>query len=124
MKRILPLLLCLVSTNVLAQGQPNIVFILIDNLGYGEGGVYGGGASGSARPRTSSAAEPRRAAARTGRTPASWSCRRGASRSSRRRSERAVSWASRAPMPPASPGRQRGPRERRPCAARPTRKEL
>jgi len=27
---------------VLAQGQPNIVFILIDNLGYGEVGVYGG----------------------------------------------------------------------------------
>jgi hypothetical protein len=83
-----------------------------------------GRASGSARPRTSSAAAPRRAAAGTGRTPASWSCRRGASRSSRRRSERAVSWASRAPMPPASPGRRHGPRERRPCAARPTRREL
>jgi hypothetical protein len=27
-----------------AQQKPNILFILVDNLGYGELGVYGGGA--------------------------------------------------------------------------------
>jgi hypothetical protein len=52
MRRMLSLLLCRISTNVLAQGQPNIVFILIDNLGYGEVGVYGGGVlRGAPTPR-------------------------------------------------------------------------
>src|SRR5262249_59435012 len=52
MKRILPWLLCLLSTCSLAQGQPNIVFILMDNLGYGEVGVYGGGVlRGAPTPR-------------------------------------------------------------------------
>jgi len=27
------------------QSKPNILFILVDNLGYGELGVYGGGAT-------------------------------------------------------------------------------
>jgi arylsulfatase A-like enzyme len=35
-----------------AQAKPNIVFILMDNLGYGEVGVYGGGITrGAATPR-------------------------------------------------------------------------
>lgn len=34
------------------QGNPNIVFILIDNLGYGEVGCYGGGLTrGAPTPR-------------------------------------------------------------------------
>lgn len=34
------------------EKQPNIVFILMDNLGYGEPGVYGGGIlRGAATPR-------------------------------------------------------------------------
>tara|TARA_R110001599_G_scaffold353847_1_gene600000 strand:+ start:5729 stop:6139 length:411 start_codon:yes stop_codon:yes gene_type:complete len=37
------LLLTLTSTQVSAAA-PNIVFILLDNVGYGEFGVYGGGA--------------------------------------------------------------------------------
>jgi arylsulfatase A-like enzyme len=36
----------------LAQSKPNILFILVDNLGYGELGVYGGGATrGAPTPR-------------------------------------------------------------------------
>src|SRR5262245_4770448 len=31
------------STPVFAQDKPSIVFIMADNLGYGEIGVYGGG---------------------------------------------------------------------------------
>jgi arylsulfatase len=35
-----------------ARGKPNIVLILMDNLGYGELGVYGGGIlRGAATPR-------------------------------------------------------------------------
>jgi hypothetical protein len=30
--------------------QPNILFMLVDNLGYGELGVYGGGATRGRRP--------------------------------------------------------------------------
>ena len=43
-----------VSTSASAQPQqkPNIVFMLADNLGYGELGVYGGGIlRGAATPR-------------------------------------------------------------------------
>jgi arylsulfatase len=37
---------------VTAAGKPNIVFILMDNLGYGEVGVYGGGITrGAPTPR-------------------------------------------------------------------------
>ena len=44
MKRIwLMLLLVAASAVAHAQGKPNIVLILMDNLGYGELGVYGGG---------------------------------------------------------------------------------
>ena len=33
-------------------GKPNILFILVDNLGYGELGIYGGGATrGAPTPR-------------------------------------------------------------------------
>src|SRR3954454_17567201 len=41
------------TSNALAQeAKPNILFILVDNLGYGELGVYGGGATrGAATPR-------------------------------------------------------------------------
>ena len=43
--RTLVCLLALLATNAMAQSfdKPNIVFILMDNLGYGEPGVYGGG---------------------------------------------------------------------------------
>ena len=35
-----------------SSGKPNIVFILMDNLGYGEVGVYGGGITrGAPTPR-------------------------------------------------------------------------
>ena len=34
---------CLLTAPALAQTKPNIVFILMDNLGYGELGCYGGG---------------------------------------------------------------------------------
>src|SRR5260221_4303758 len=52
--RLLFLLLATVSVAAFAQtGQkPNILFILVDNLGYGELGVYGGGATrGAPTPR-------------------------------------------------------------------------
>src|SRR6201991_566598 len=55
MKRIFFLLyLSFTSFALLAQTQskPNIVFILMDNLGYGEPGCYGGGLTrGAATPR-------------------------------------------------------------------------
>lgn len=43
------------STNA-ADKQPNIVFILTDNLGYGEIGCYGGGITRGATPRIDSLA--------------------------------------------------------------------
>ena len=36
-------LLAALASPVLSQSKPNIVFILMDNLGYGEVGCYGGG---------------------------------------------------------------------------------
>ncbi|CAE6897861.1 Arylsulfatase [Pseudomonas marincola] len=49
----------LVSTGIAAQtSKPNIVFILTDNLGYGEVGAYGGGITrGAPTPRIDSLAE-------------------------------------------------------------------
>src|ERR1044072_6512080 len=42
-----------ITSHALAQEtKPNILFILVDNLGYGELGVYGGGATrGAPTPR-------------------------------------------------------------------------
>ena len=45
-KFVLLLCLCISSSIIFADekvDQPNIVLILMDNLGYGEIGVYGGG---------------------------------------------------------------------------------
>ncbi len=43
----------LVAGRAWGAEKPNIVFILTDNLGYGELGVYGGGPTrGAATPRT------------------------------------------------------------------------
>ena len=42
----------LVATAAWSQEKPNIVFIFMDNFGYGELGVYGGGITrGGATPR-------------------------------------------------------------------------
>ena len=45
MSRLLPLALAglMFTTSLLAQDRPNIVLILMDNLGFGELGSYGGG---------------------------------------------------------------------------------
>ena len=59
MKRLsIILLLLLAATNAAySQGKPNIVLILMDNLGYGELGVYGGGIlRGAPTPRIDSLA--------------------------------------------------------------------
>lgn len=46
------MLFCFLAAPVLAQTKPNIVFILMDNLGYGELGCYGGGVlRGAPTPR-------------------------------------------------------------------------
>ena len=49
----------LMPAGLLAQtSRPNIVFILTDNLGYGEVGAYGGGVTrGAATPRVDSLAK-------------------------------------------------------------------
>lgn len=47
-KFVLPLYLCIFSSIIFASekvDQPNIILILMDNFGYGEIGVYGGGRS-------------------------------------------------------------------------------
>ena len=46
-KLVLSLFLCISSSIIFASekvDQPNIILILMDNFGYGEIGVYGGGA--------------------------------------------------------------------------------
>src|SRR5678816_3373465 len=51
-RRILFPVFSFLALPVLAQQNPNIVFILMDNLGYGEVGCYGGGITrGAATPR-------------------------------------------------------------------------
>lgn len=50
--RIAALFLILFALPVFAQDKPNIVFIFMDNFGYGELGVYGGGITrGGATPQ-------------------------------------------------------------------------
>ncbi len=50
--RLLLISLVLLAASAQAQDKPNIVFIFMDNLGYGELGVYGGGITrGAATPR-------------------------------------------------------------------------
>ena len=40
------------DANAAPEGAPNVLFMLVDNLGYGELGAYGGGATrGAATPR-------------------------------------------------------------------------
>ena len=53
------LVLCLMTGSVaLAQEKPNILYILVDNLGYGELGTYGGGIlRGAETPRIDALAE-------------------------------------------------------------------
>ena len=41
--KILIVSLLVFSTSAFAEKKPNIVLILMDNFGYGEVGVYGGG---------------------------------------------------------------------------------
>ena len=36
-------MICLISNSVVAQERPNVVVMVMDNLGWGEIGVYGGG---------------------------------------------------------------------------------
>ena len=44
--------LMVLTSSALAQEKPNIVFIFMDNFGYGELGIYGGGITrGGATPR-------------------------------------------------------------------------
>ena len=43
MKQILILVLTLISINSYAQEKPNVIIMMVDNLGWGEIGTYGGG---------------------------------------------------------------------------------
>ena len=45
--RVLALSLLLLPGNAYAQQKPNIVLVLMDNLGWGEPGVYGGAEAGT-----------------------------------------------------------------------------
>ncbi|WP_256354679.1 MULTISPECIES: arylsulfatase [unclassified Variovorax] len=55
---LLAALLCTAPPAQAATGQPNIVLVLMDNLGYGEPGVYGGGITrGAATPRIDALAQ-------------------------------------------------------------------
>ena len=47
-------LLLIASSTALAQDKPNIVFMMADNLGYGDVGVYGGGELRGAHQRPES----------------------------------------------------------------------
>jgi len=55
-------MLCVFGTPGAGQTQdtkPNIVFILMDNLGYGEVGVYGGGITRGAPTLASTSSRPK-----------------------------------------------------------------
>jgi hypothetical protein len=45
--------------------KPNILFMLVDNLGYGELGVYGGARRAAHRPRASTSSRARGCGSRT-----------------------------------------------------------
>jgi len=46
------LVLCLISSAAIAKDKPNVIVMMVDNLGWGELGVYGGGElRGAATPR-------------------------------------------------------------------------
>ena len=52
MKKLLLLLICMITLPALAQEKPNVVLMLVDNLGWGELGCYGGGVlRGAPTPR-------------------------------------------------------------------------
>ena len=58
MKKIITVILILVSINIYAQEKPNVVLILMDNFGWGELGCYGGGIiRGAPTPRIDGLAE-------------------------------------------------------------------
>ena len=55
LRKLMLLCLTILMGSVHAQEQPNIVFVFMDNFGYGELGIYGGGITrGGATPRIDS----------------------------------------------------------------------
>ena len=55
---VMMVLTLLASANAMAQDKPNIVLVFMDNFGWGELGVYGGGIlRGASTPRIDSLAK-------------------------------------------------------------------